>query len=87
MRCFRLHSLARGKVHSMSFSYQHQGGSLPVRLDLDETEVTRPCPTCVRAELDGTVTIMAASDRRQGMTPAQCSHGHLVMVQWTRAEA
>jgi hypothetical protein len=68
----------------MAFSYRHQGGSLPIRLDLDETEVTQPCPTCERAGLEGSVTITAAADRKSGMTPASCSNGHLIMVNWTR---
>ena len=70
----------------MSFSYRHEGGSLPIRLEVDETEVTRPCPSCERAELDGTVTILAAADRDSGMTPAQCTRGHLVMVNWSRGD-
>jgi hypothetical protein len=71
----------------MGYSYRHEGASLPIKLDLDETEVQAPCPTCVRAELDGSVKVMAPAERKSGVTPAQCSRGHLVMVSWTRAEA
>jgi hypothetical protein len=68
----------------VSFSFQHQGGSLPITLNLDETEVVRPCPTCVRIEQEGFVKVKAAAERTSGGGPAPCNHGHMVMVSWTR---
>ena len=57
---------------------------MPIRLDIDEIETTQPCPTCVAAELEGTVTIRAAADREKGTTPVRCTRGHMVMVAWHR---
>lgn len=69
----------------MSYSFQHSGGALPITLALDEVSVTRPCPTCARIDREGTLTITAPVDRPSGSTPATCTAGHLVMVQWSRA--
>jgi hypothetical protein len=68
----------------MSFSYRHQGGSLPIRLDLDESEVTQDCPTCERAGMSGVVKIIAPTSQMKGMAPASCTNGHLIMVNWER---
>jgi hypothetical protein len=69
----------------MGYSFKHTGGALPITLALDEVTSTHPCPTCVRAEFDGTVTIRTDAKQTEGTTPAMCSRGHMVLVQWTRS--
>lgn len=72
----------------MAHSFHHSSGSLPITLTLDETEVTRPCPTCKRLEFeDGSITLFVSVERTSGMQPARCERGHVVMVQWTRVAA
>lgn len=70
----------------MAHSYRHQGGPLPITLTLDQTDVDVPCPTCARAEYEGTISFKVDGERPNGMTPAQCDRGHLVMVNWSRSE-
>lgn len=69
----------------MSFSFQHSGGSLPMSLQLGQTDAEGVCPACSRAGLDGTVQVTVPADMDGGATMATCEHGHMVMVDWRRS--
>ncbi|MBC7643554.1 MAG: hypothetical protein H7123_00405 [Thermoleophilia bacterium] len=70
----------------MSYSFRHEGAQLPVTLFQDEVEISRPCPLCGRAELEGEVKFKADRERMEGATTARCERGHMVMVKWTRTD-
>ena len=71
----------------MSQSWQHSGAALPITLALGETDATAECPTCTKigASEPGRISLKVKPDGTGGTTPAMCSRGHMVMVQWTRA--
>lgn len=71
----------------MGYQFGHSGGAVPLRLQLDETEKSAPCPACQRLDLEGTVTVRVPAAKHSGSVAATCSRGHMTFVNWSRESA
>lgn len=70
----------------MAYSFGHAGGSVPLRLQLEQTQAQAPCPACQRLDLEGTVRLTVSASADAGSVAAMCERGHMTFVNWARED-